>query len=52
MIFVLVSFLIFTYHFCSVDGVRVLTCFDAAVYTARRTEMLEIVETTLFYLID
>ena len=50
--FVLATFLSFTDHFCSVDGVRVLTRFDVAVYTARRTEMLEIVETTLFYLID
>ena len=46
------SLINFIYHFCSVDGVRVLTRFDAAVYTARRAEMLEIVETTLFYLID
>ena len=38
--------------FCSLDGVRVLSRFDAAVYTARRTEMLEIVEATLFYLVD
>ena len=38
--------------FCSLDGVRVLSRFDAAVYTARRTEMLEIVEATLFYLDD
>ena len=50
--FVLASFLSFINRFYSVDGVRVLTRFDAAVYTARRTEMLEIVETTLFYLID
>ena len=38
--------------FFSLDGVRVLSRFDAAVYTARRTEMLEIVEATLFYLVD
>ena len=40
------------YFYCSLDGVRVLSRFDAAVYTARRTEMLEIVEATLFYLVD
>ena len=35
-----------------VDGVRQLTHLDAAVYSAQRMEMLEIVEKSLHYLID
>ena len=35
-----------------VDGVRQLTHLDAAIYSARRMEMLEIVEKSLYYLVD
>ena len=35
-----------------VNGVRVMSRHDAAVYTARRLEMLHIVEDTLHYLVQ
>ena len=44
-------FILFSVSF-RVDGVRQLTHLDAAVYSARRMEMLEIVEKSLYYLID
>ena len=42
----------YVFGFFRVDGVRQLTHHDAAVYSARRFEMLEIVEKSLYYLID
>ena len=45
------SFLQLVYVIFSIDGVRTLTHFDAAVYTARRLEMLRIADATLFYLV-
>ena len=42
---------IFSY-FLRVGDFKVMSHYDAAIYTARRLEMCEIVEMTLFYFID
>ena len=44
--------LFYFYYFLRIEGVRYLTHYEASVYTARRLEMLTIVEATLFYLVD
>ena len=38
--------------FLRVGDLKVMSHYDAAIYTARRLEMCEIVEMTLFYFID
>ena len=40
------------YLFSSIHSFKIMSHFDAVVYTARRFEMCEIVESTLFYLRD
>ena len=45
-------FLIVFSYFLRVGDFKVMSHYDAAIFTARRLEMCEIVEMTLFYFID
>ena len=39
-------------NFLRVSGFKIMSHYDAALFTARRLEMCEIVEMTLFYFLD
>ena len=41
-----------SFLFSRICGFKVMTHYEAAIYTARRLEMCEIVEQTLFYFLD
>ena len=43
---------LFYFTFSSIGDVRIISHYAAAVFTARRNEMCEIVEMTLFYILD
>ena len=43
---------LFYFNFSSIGNVRIISHYAAAVFTARRNEMCEIVEVTFRYLVD
>ena len=43
---------IFVWFFLGVCGFKIMSHYEAAIFTARRLEMCEIVEMTLFYFLD